>query len=177
MNQIIDKIPDDFIKIPNVEGYYINKEGIVISNRMKNRYFILTPYIRLGYLRYKIDNKSQPIHRLLAITFLDSNKNVIKNKLEVNHKDGNKLNNSIDNLEWITKRENIHHAMRTGLHDNPEVPVVSINKKTGEENIYISQIEASKQTVTHQTNISSCIRGLRNSAGGYYWKLMEKYNA
>jgi hypothetical protein len=51
------------------------------------------------------------IHRLIAETFIPN----IDNKPEVNHKDGNKLNNHIDNLEWSTHKENCEHRELTGL--------------------------------------------------------------
>lgn len=56
-------------------------------------------------------------HRLILSTF-----NPIEGweKLEVNHKDGNKLNNSLENLEWVTTKENIHHAIETGLKQHGE---------------------------------------------------------
>jgi len=54
--------------------------------------------------------KKEYIHRLVAIAFLDNVKE------EVNHKDGNKFNNHIDNLEWNTRKENVVHAFNTGLN-------------------------------------------------------------
>lgn len=53
---------------------------------------------------------SRRIHRLVAETFLRDNK-----KREVNHIDGNKLNNSVFNLEWVTSKENVSHAIKNGL--------------------------------------------------------------
>lgn len=53
------------------------------------------------------------IHRLLALTFIDNREP--KTKIEVNHIDGNKLNNSLDNLEWVSPGENLKHAFRIGL--------------------------------------------------------------
>ena len=69
-----------------------------------------------GYLQLdaRVDGKRivKLIHRLVAEAFIDN-----PNKYEqVNHKDGNKLNNDVSNLEWVTATENIRHACRTGLH-------------------------------------------------------------
>lgn len=63
---------------------------------------------------------SKQVHFLVALMFV-SNPN---NYIEINHKDGNKLNNCEDNLEWVTRIENVHHAIKTGLmkvwgKDNP----------------------------------------------------------
>ena len=58
--------------------------------------------------------KSKLYHRLLAETFILNP----ENKAEVNHIDGNKLNNSLNNLEWVTRSENINHALKIGLFKN-----------------------------------------------------------
>lgn len=64
-----------------------------------------------GYIRISINRKSFFVHRLIALCFLGDS------SLEVNHKNGNKLDNRIDNLEFCTKIENIRHAIATGLFD------------------------------------------------------------
>lgn len=51
------------------------------------------------------------VHRVVGLAFLDNP----HNKPEINHKDGNPLNNHVDNLEWCTRQENMDHAIRTGL--------------------------------------------------------------
>lgn len=82
----------------------------------------------IGYLRVAIyvgENKHKPvyIHRLIAQAFIPNP----KNKLEVNHIDGNTKNNEISNLEWVTKSENALHAYRLGLNK----PSPSIGEKNG----------------------------------------------
>ena len=67
-----------------------------------------------GYKRIQFDGKSYCIHKLVAQAFINNP----DNKPQVNHIDGCKTNNSVDNLEWVTRAENIQHAFATGLHGN-----------------------------------------------------------
>jgi hypothetical protein len=113
----------DVKEIPNYEGYYITKNGEVFSNR--GRWGTEAPKklkatLQNGYpsvTLYKTGNKGSGygdtlyVHRLLADAFIDK----IEGKTFVNHKDGNKENNALDNLEWVTQQENNLHAFQTGL--------------------------------------------------------------
>ena len=75
----------------------------------------LKPVIRKGYYTVTLckdgNIKIHSVHRLLAEAFIDNPDNLPV----INHKDGNRLNNSINNLEWCTQKENIRHAFKTGL--------------------------------------------------------------
>lgn len=68
-----------------------------------------------SFIKLSRDGKQtlQYVHRLVAAAFLDESSNPLAN--EVNHKDGNKANNAVENLEWVTRRENVHHATVNGL--------------------------------------------------------------
>ncbi len=64
-----------------------------------------------GYKFVRIGDKSYPLHRVIASAFIPNP----QNKPEVNHIDGNKENNSVSNLEWVTRKENACHAGEHGL--------------------------------------------------------------
>ena len=105
-----------FKQIKSHPRYEINRSGIIRNIKTKSikaQYISSTGYYMIS-TSYK--NKSNPlrVHRLIAETFINNP----DNKPEVNHKDGNKTNNSIKNLEWVTHLENMNHAKETGLMNN-----------------------------------------------------------
>lgn len=94
------------LEIPGHAGYYADLDGN-IYNRKGNR---LIPQTQSSYVGVDlpIGNgkfKRFTVHRLVAMTFIPN----IENKPQVNHKDGNKHNNSVSNLEWVTRNENQKH--------------------------------------------------------------------
>jgi hypothetical protein len=99
--------------IPEFENYLITKKGKIWSKKYKK--FLKPNTNGSGYLRveFRIDNKRfhRVIHRVLAKVFIPNP----ENKKEVNHKDGNKLNNKLSNLEWVSPRENMKHAFKIGI--------------------------------------------------------------
>jgi hypothetical protein len=108
----------DYYEISNF-GHVRSLDRVFIgaNNRIQNKKgSILKPKKgKNGYLsvNLKLNRKSRMyyVHRLVALAFIVND----KNSPEVNHKDGNKSNNNIDNLEWSTGKENIGHAIETGL--------------------------------------------------------------
>ena len=116
--------------IPELEGLYqASNLGRIKSieriakkeyrnNRIVKEKIIKGSKNKDGYLKIHISNKERninkvvSIHRLVAKAFISN-----PNKLpQINHKDGNKLNNSISNLEWCTNLYNQQHAWKNGLH-------------------------------------------------------------
>jgi hypothetical protein len=109
---------DGFIRIYGFSRYEINRFG-VIRNTLTNRE-ISVNVNDYGYIRaslYDDDGRRRTptVHRLIGNAFIPN-----PNNLEtINHKDGNKLNNSIDNLEWMSRSDNLIHAYRTGIKPHP----------------------------------------------------------
>ena len=89
--------------------------GKSTNSQTKEERMLKTNFSKTGYEKAKLfkDGKRHyfTIHRLVAQTFLDNS----LNKREVNHKAGNKANNNVSNLEWVTSSENQLHAFRNGL--------------------------------------------------------------
>lgn len=100
------------------EGYTINQDGEIHSFKKFPRGILKKSYPdKKGYLRTTMAVKkgkyrTEYIHRLVWMSF--NNKKIPKG-LEINHKDGNKSNNNLNNLEVVTHKENMIHAHRTGL--------------------------------------------------------------
>ncbi len=93
-----------------LEDYLITEKGEIINKR-RNRIVKPQPNGK-GYLRVSIGGKLQFVHRLVAEKYIPNP----ENKEQVNHKDGNKLNNCVENLEWATNQENRNHAIKNRLH-------------------------------------------------------------
>jgi len=88
----------NIIEITNHKGYFIGEDGSVFKK--------LKPWDNGGYLNVKLQNKHYGVHQLVANAFIENT----NNKSDVNHIDGNKHNNKIENLEWCTRKENINHG-------------------------------------------------------------------
>lgn len=84
-----------------------------------------------GYARVRIKGKRYKIHRLVAETFIPNP----EDKREVNHKDGDKLNNRADNLEWATRSENQKHAYKIGLQKSSKKQKQAVSKWNKENRI------------------------------------------
>ena len=92
--------------------YYISEQGKIYNRKTKR--FLKGSLDKNGYLRFKLNGKNVSIHRMVLETFKPIEN---MNLLEVNHKDGNKLNNHLDNLEWVTHRQNMEHTIHIKLSE------------------------------------------------------------
>lgn len=152
------------------------KKGDIKINHTKGK--ILKPYTEKGkrsnikdslYVTLCKNNikKRYYIHRLVAQEFIFNDNPLLK--IEVNHKDGNRYNNNADNLEWVTKQQNIKHAFKNNLIKTQKA-VNQIDINTNQIiNTFISESEACRVMGVSQGKIGRAIK--RNgTCKGYKWE-------
>lgn len=129
--------------IDALKGYAVSNYGN-IKNIKTNR--ILKGYDNgSGYLAVSVNNKKMYIHRLVAMAFLDNPRGVNY----VNHIDYNKQNNNVNNLEWCTQKENVHHSIINMKHRKAVT-----HSNTGEK--YISKRRNKYRVIIDKKEYRSC---------------------
>lgn len=119
--------------------------------------------------------KSFNVHRLVAEAFLDRP----EGKTEVNHIDGDKHNNNLSNLEWVTQQENHIHALEVLHHfpwGKPPRKVKCFDAETGNEIAEFHSISEAAKAIgkaSARSGISLVCNGLQNTAYGYRWEYAD----
>lgn len=164
---------EEWKDIEGYEGYYeISTLGNV--RNVKTNHILTGDTNNIGYRRitlYVPKKKRFFIHRLVAKHFCEG----YKEGLVVNHKDGNKLNNSKENLEWVTRSENDKHAYKLQLRKpNPctfKHKIAGYDSASGElVKIFNDTEECSKELKVHRANIYNCCNGKQKSCRGLVLK-------
>lgn len=153
----------------------VSDEGRIRSN-MRDGRILKASQDKKGYLRIHLTinrkRHSLKVHREVARAFLDNPDNLP----QVNHKDGDKTNNAVSNLEWISNKDNAQHAIENGLWENVfnasmrsnearKCPITATNIKSGEILKFESISEAERAIGTK--HIVDVIKGKRSQAKGF----------
>ena len=153
--------------------YYITEDGKCYNDKT-GKYLKGQINCRSGYFSYVItlpngNKRRLAAHRLVAQAYIPNP----DNKKQVNHKDGNKLNNCVDNLEWATQEENQQHAVELELRSFAHIFCFNKDKELVAE--YKNIHEAARAA-----HISSCIiqqevnKDIKALSGGFYWSKEKK---
>jgi len=166
--------------VRSIDRIIVDKNGIIYHRK---GIYLKPVKNKSGYMQValSINNKlkSYTIHSLIAIAFIPN----IKNSPTVNHIDGNKLNNTIINLEWATKSEQARHSLKLKLRSMPNSwngkfgSLHGASKKVHQYSIdghfikeHNSIIEAAIEIGLHPSGITGVCKGKHKTAGGYVWK-------
>lgn len=166
-----------------VIGYEGKYEVSNLGNVRNSRLLLMKPIItKQGYVRIGFRNPEKKmfnVHRLVGFAFILNP----ENKPFINHIDGNKLNNNVLNLEWVTQSENELHAHRLGLKPKPEYwknkfgvnhgSSIKVSQYTM-DNVFIAKFDSISDAANTLNINGGCIGqvciGKYKSAGGYIWK-------
>jgi hypothetical protein len=159
------------------DRYEVSNTGII---RNKDTKKVMKPHKDgKGYLRVSLSkNNIQAtikVHRAVAIAFIENPDNLP----QVNHKDTNKENNTVWNLEWITNYENMQHAIRNGLTNHVDYAgrkkraVMGVSSD-GSVVKFSSLAKASEICHISRSNLCNALKGKRNTCGGYIWNYIDE---
>lgn len=163
--------------------YFISSFGRIYSSAFRK--FFKQRLDKYGYSVLslkKISTHPITVHRLVAITFIPNP----ENKPQVNHKNGIKTDNRVENLEWVTAKENITHSINNGLKGtnkgykydfkekpNKWKPVIELDENGSIIKEYRSMTEASKETGINIVYISRCCLNKQKSTNNKYFKFSK----
>lgn len=145
--------------------YEVSRYGEVRNAKTLNHLAVAT---KAGYLQVGLFKDSKQkwklVHRLVAEAFLPGK----TDKPEVNHIDGDKRNNSAENLEWCSRNQNLRHAYLTGLREeDTSARKIRCVSQTGEVIYFSSIYKAARALGISQGNICMVCKGQRPLASGY----------
>ena len=164
------------------DRYEVSNTGLV--RRIDSGHILQGCITNSGYRSVKLtfSNGTQRrfyVHRLVAEHFIENDDK--EHKTVVNHKDGNKMNNDANNLEWLTPRENNLHYYREiqqekkekKRHNNQPIPVIQLDLYDNEIQRFESISAAHRATGISIVQIKRCLDGEITHTGEYHWKKQQ----
>ena len=159
--------------ILNASNYEVSNLGNVRNKTTKH--ILKGRLTKSGYFQVcvKLDETqkftNQYIHRLVALYWIENP----QQKKEVNHIDGNKENNNVNNLEWVTASENQKHRHLIGINKTSNRRVGKYSKEGILIKEYDSILEAAKAEGSPRVSIDNVLQGKRYTLKGYVWKYLD----
>lgn len=167
-------------QIKNFQDYYITDKGNIYSRKVAphnnpsgrikkiNAQFCGRGYLQI-ILRKGNKNHNKLVHRLVAEAFIPNP----ENKPQVNHKNGIKTDNRVENLEWVTNSENQKHRFRVlkKCFCGEKAVLQMLNNRIVSE--FCSAAEAERKTGISKDGIRRCCLGKYLTSGGYKWKYKD----
>ena len=147
-----------FYKVPDFEMVYVSRDGLFWTDRREC--FVRPKRARVSYPCFNDGYETVSAHVAIAKTFLVMPDSV--EKLEVNHRDGDKNNFKLSNLEWVTRRENVFHAYQKGLFPNSKCVFVK-NISTSEIFEFYSLNECARVLGFHPSSVSEYLNKPQDS--------------
>ena len=141
----------------------VSNMGYVVSCKRGEPYPLKVCYNNSGYQMVNVSRPPQYVHRLVAETWIPNP----NHHEQVNHINGDKTDNRVENLEWVTHSENMRHAYRTGLKKTTPIRIV----ETGE--VFESISECAKQIGRSRRAIQYCLAGEQSTCHGYHFEYVE----
>jgi hypothetical protein len=159
---------ETWIQSKEFNSYEASSEGRIRNS--KTGRIMKTSINKRGYEQVCLRKDKQQhvvrVHRIIADAFYDGG----HADLDVNHKDGNKLNNRSDNLEFCTRQANIRHAFDNGLKTPSRQKKVRV-VETG--NVYDSIRACGRDIGCNQSDICKCLNGKSPHVKGFHFEYME----
>lgn len=163
------QLNEEWVQVEGTTDYYVSNLGRVLSYKRSYPKFLSPRPTAKGYFRANIHGRDRSVHRLVITHFgnepTDELKNLCEgtyNGVEINHIDGDKTNNSIYNLEWCSRQDNIVHSNELGLRSAPAGEKNPRATLTDEEVVEIRRIysKSKSSTYTEFCRMESVTRGV-----------------
>ena len=167
-------------RIEGYEHYHIRSDGVVFSTFGGVVKALKPGRVKTGYFTVSLckhgNSKTHRVHRLVAKAFIDNH----EGKPQVNHKNGNRLDNRVENLEWVTCSENCKHAYiklkrlnpmkgKLNHHSSKEV----IQMKDGREVTRFASTNEAGRSGFSQQCVAMCCRGDIHTHKGFNWRYVS----
>lgn len=170
-------------RIKGYEDYQVDTDGVIYAKSGRPLAYSISSK---GYCIINLfkngEVKGFSVHSIVARQFIPNDNPC---KIQINHKDGNKINNNVDNLEWVTRSENVRHSIdvlgsHIGSKNANSKAIACYDKNTGElKHSFESVMDAAKylcegQNLRYvQNSICRALKGRRKTYRGYIWEYLS----